>query len=261
MLLRWLLLLLQMLLLLRMFCLHLLRLLRVLLLHLLVSGFVSLLLGRLLVLLLLLLLEFLVVLLLLRVKLVLLLLVFLIRFGVSRVWCRRTFVWLNILGVRWSGRPRNIVVLRMASRFVTSGSRNVVLRPTSRFVISRPRNIVLRTTSLPVACWWMIRRSRLSCRHGPCALEFSGSRSGCDRGPALVHRCPLLWVVARSFFMLSLSSYRRNVLLPLYRFLLRRSTRRDSTVAAVVADAVDCRVIDHGGVVNVVNIGDIDIVY
>jgi hypothetical protein len=135
-LLRWLLLLLQMLLLLRVFCLHLLRLLRVLLLHLLISRLVSLLLGRLLVLLLLLLLEFLMVLLLLGVELVLLLLVFLIRFWVSCAWRSRTFVWLNILGVRWSGRPRNIVVLRMASRFVTSRSRNVVLRPTSRFVIS-----------------------------------------------------------------------------------------------------------------------------
>src|SRR5580692_8240054 len=110
-----------MLLLLSVLCLHVLRLLRVLLFHLLISGFVGLLLGRLLVLLLLLLLEFLVVLLLLRVKLVLLLLVFLIRFRVSCVWCRRTFVGLNILGMRRSRWPRNIVVLRMASRFVTSG--------------------------------------------------------------------------------------------------------------------------------------------
>ena len=169
--LRWLLLLLQMLLLLSMLCLHLLRLLRVLLLHLLGSGFVSFLLGRPLMVLLLLLLEFLVVLLLLRVELVLLLLVLLIRFGVSRVWCRRTFVWLNILGVRWSRWPRNIVVLRMASRFVTSGARNVVLR----------------TTGLLVASWRMIRRSRLSGRHGPSALEFCRLRSGCDRGPTLVH--------------------------------------------------------------------------
>jgi len=185
-LLRWLLLLLQMLLLLSMLLLHLLRLLRVPLLHLLVSGFVGLLLGCPLMVLLLLLLEFLVLLLLLRVKLVLLLLVFLIRFGVSRVWCRRTFVWLNILGMRWSWWPRNIVVPRMASRLGTSRSRGVVFRPTSRFV-TRSRNVVLRTTSLFVAGRRMIWRSCLSRRHSAGALQFSRSRCGCDRGPALVH--------------------------------------------------------------------------
>ena len=132
---RWLLLLLHMLLLLSVFCLHLLRLLRVLLFHLLISRLVSLLLGRSLVILFLLLLEFLMVLLLLRVKLILLLLVFLVLFGVSRVWRSRTFVGLDILGVGRSGRPGNIVVLRM----------------TSLRVISRARNIVLRTTSWPVA--------------------------------------------------------------------------------------------------------------
>ena len=77
----------------------------------------------------------------------------------------------------------------------------------------------------------------------------------------MVHRCPLLWVVAGSFLMLSLSGYGRNVSLSLSRFLFRGSARRDSTVAAVVADAVHRGVVDHGGVVNVVNIGDVDIVY
>jgi hypothetical protein len=76
----------------------------------------------------------------------------------------------------------------------------------------------------------------------------------------LVHCSPLLWVVARSFLMLSLSSYRRSMFLSLNRFLLRRSTRRDSTVAAVVADAVHRGVVDHGGVVNVVDVGDIYVV-
>src|SRR5580692_7405296 len=242
-----------MLLLLSVLCLHVLRLLRVFLFHLLISGFVSLLLGRLLVLLLLLLLELLVLLLLLRVELVLLLLVFLVRFGVSRVWCRRTFVRLNIFGVRWGGRPRNIFVLRMGSRFVSSRSRNVVLRTTSRFVIPRSRNIVLRPTSLLVAMlctgWRMVWRSCLFGRHGAGTLEFCRSRCGCDRRPALVYCSPLLWVVARSFLMLSLSSYRRDVFLSLNRFLFGRRARRDSTVAAVVADAVHRGVIDHGGVV------------
>jgi hypothetical protein len=36
-------------------------------------------------------------------------------------------------------------------------------------------------------CWRMIRRSRLSGRHNSRTLEFCRSRSGGDRGPALVH--------------------------------------------------------------------------
>ena len=198
MLLRWLLLLLQMLLLLSVFCLHLLRLLRVLLLHLLISRFVSLLLGRLLVVLLLLLLEFLVVLLLLRVELVLLLLVFLIRFGVSRVWCRRTFVGLNILGMR----------LEPVAEEHCCSPHGQPLR------YLRRRNIVLRTTSLLVAGWRMIRRSRLSGRHGAGALEVrqvsQWLRPGACPGspmPVAVGCC------ARLLGMLGLSSYRRNVLL------------------------------------------------
>src|SRR5579864_5254509 len=60
--------------------------------------------------------------------------------------------------------------------------------------------------------------------------------------------------------MLSLSSDGWDVSLPCNLFLLRRGTRRDSSVAAVVADPVHGCVIDYGGVVNVVNVGDVDVV-
>ena len=54
--------------------------------------------------------------------------------------------------------------------------------------------------------------------------------------------------------------YRREMSLMSERLLLPRRTRADSTVAAVVADAIHGRPIDHGGVVNVVNGGDVHVV-
>ena len=46
------------------------------------------------------------------------------------------------------------------------------------------------------------------------------------------------------------------------RLLLARWTRADSTVATVVADVIyGDIVIDHRGVVNIVNVSDVDVVY
>src|SRR6266851_573768 len=61
--------------------------------------------------------------------------------------------------------------------------------------------------------------------------------------------------------MLSLNGYRRNMFLMYHRLFLRRWTPVDPAVAAVVADAVHRRVVDHGGVVNVVNVGDVHVVH
>jgi hypothetical protein len=43
--------------------------------------------------------------------------------------------------------------------------------------------------------------------------------------------------------------------------LFRPRTRSDATIAAVVADPVHCGVVDHGGVVYVVNVCDIHVVH
>src|SRR2546425_7002082 len=59
--------------------------------------------------------------------------------------------------------------------------------------------------------------------------------------------------------MLSLIRDRREMSLTRERLLLARRTRADATVAAVVADAVHGGAVDHGGVVNIVNGGDVHI--
>jgi hypothetical protein len=46
-----------------------------------------------------------------------------------------------------------------------------------------------------------------------------------------------------------------------HRLLLRRGTGADSPVTAVIADAVDCGVVDHGRVIDVVNVGDIHVAH
>lgn len=43
--------------------------------------------------------------------------------------------------------------------------------------------------------------------------------------------------------------------------ILTPGTGVDPTIAAVVADPVHCSVVDHRGVVSVVNVGDVDVVY
>ena len=46
-----------------------------------------------------------------------------------------------------------------------------------------------------------------------------------------------------------------------HRLFLSRWTPVDPTVAAVVTDPVHCGVVDHRGVVNIVNLGDVDVVH
>ena len=132
--------------------------------------------------------------------------------------------------------------------------------------IAGARNVVLRTSWWRVGSWLgcgpiggrPIRRSCLSGRYHaaivPCARL--GSRS--DWRLALVHRSPQLSVSAGSLHMLRLSGHRRHVSLMRRRFLLRRWAPVDPPVAAVVADAVH-GVVDHRCVVNVVNLGDVDV--
>src|SRR5579864_335364 len=61
--------------------------------------------------------------------------------------------------------------------------------------------------------------------------------------------------------MLSLSTYWREVSLTLRSLFLVRRARIDPTAAAVVAHAVHGGVVDHGRVVNVVNVGHVHIVH
>src|SRR5512133_2650678 len=61
--------------------------------------------------------------------------------------------------------------------------------------------------------------------------------------------------------MLSLNGHRRDVSLTCRSLFFRPRTRSDPAIATVVADPVHRGVVDHSCVVNVVNGGDVHIVY
>ena len=71
----------------------------------------------------------------------------------------------------------------------------------------------------------------------------------------------LLTITASELAMLSLIRYGREMSLTRERLLLTRRARGNSAVAAVVADMVHGCAIDNGGVVDVVNVGDVHIVH
>jgi hypothetical protein len=61
--------------------------------------------------------------------------------------------------------------------------------------------------------------------------------------------------------MLRLNGYGRNMLLTRRRLFLRPWTRADPTIAAVVADPVHRGAVNHRGVVNIMNVGDVYVVH
>src|SRR5579863_744627 len=131
------------------------------------------------------------------------------------------------------------------------------------------RNIVLGARSLRFGRWLscgmsfgrFIRRSRFFGRYGGVVAKCSRLRSGRDSRLAMIHRSPLLWVGAGSLRMLSLLCYRRDMLLVRRSLLFRVWAGTYSTIAPVVADPVHGRVVDHRGVIRVVNVGDVHVVH
>ena len=246
----------QLLLLLSVFLLHLRCLLLMLLLHLLITLLqllsargVGLLLSGLLLLLrhflmvlLLLLRQLLMVLLLLLCQLLLLLLIFLIQLRVSGVRRWRSRMRRNLLGVsrRSSG---SCVALGSCARLVRSCARLVGGGVLGRGTVRRR----------------MIRRACLrSCYH---SALVKGSRlwSCSDGRPALVYRSSKLWIPASRLHLLILSRDGWNVPGMHRGFFRRRRPSFNSTIAAVVADPVHGDVV-HRRVVNIVNVGDVDVV-
>jgi hypothetical protein len=92
-------------------------------------------------------------------------------------------------------------------------------------------------------------------------FEVSGPWSSCDRRFAVVDGCPLLTITASELAMLNLIRHWGEMSLTRERLLLTRRARGNSAVAAVVADMVHGCAIDNGGVVDVVNVGDVHIVH
>src|SRR5271154_1603233 len=104
-----------------------------------------------------------------------------------------------------------------------------------------------------------VRRSCIPGGHNSPAPQFSRPVCRSNRRLALVHGSAHLRVRAGLLHVLRLSGYGRDVPLVRSRFFLWRGTRGDAAIAAVVADSVDCGVVNHLSVVNVVNVSDIDV--
>src|SRR5438270_3404335 len=98
--------------------------------------------------------------------------------------------------------------------------------------------------------WRLIRRPCLLGRYHRTVFEGSRFRGSCDWWFAMVRRSSQLRLRPSSLGMLSLNRDRRNMSLMCDSLLLRRWTRIDPPITAVVADPVHRRIV-HGGVVNI----------
>jgi hypothetical protein len=106
--------------------------------------------------------------------------------------------------------------------------------------------------------WRIVGAACLSGWHA--VFEVSGPWSGCDRRPSVIHGGALLTIHSRELAMLSLIRYWREMSLTSEGLLLVRRPRGYAAVATIEADAIVVPV-DHGGVVNIVNVGDVHVVY
>ena len=107
----------------------------------------------------------------------------------------------------------------------------------------------------------MIRRSCFFSWYDSTVVKCCRPGSSCDGGPSVVCRGPKFRIGSCRLHVLSLSAYWRDVSLTLRSLFLPRRTRIDTTVAAVVADAIHGPVVDHGRVVNVAYVGHVHIVH
>jgi len=154
-------------------------------------------------------------------------------------------------------------LLRSARR-----TRHIIARCCCAFLRSaRSGGAVRCMRSRRLGCWLscgtlVCRLIRRSCLFGwYTGAKCSRFRSGCDCRLALVHGNPLLRVRASRLFMLSLCGYGSDMFLVDCRLLLSGRTRCDPTGTAVVADPVHRRIVDHCGVVGVVNVGDVHVIH
>src|SRR5208337_3091789 len=86
-------------------------------------------------------------------------------------------------------------------------------------------------------------------------------RSSSDCRFAMIHGSPLLRVRTGRLRMLSLNGYSRNMFLTCGSLIFGPRTRADPASAAVVADPVHRGAVNHRGVVDVVNLGDVHVVH
>src|SRR6266481_5294796 len=106
-----------------------------------------------------------------------------------------------------------------------------------------------------------MRRSCFFGRYDSALVKCTRPGSSCDGRSSVVGRRTQFRIGSCRLQMLSLSTYWRDVSLALRSLLFMRRTCIDPAVTAVVADAVHGSVVDHGRVVNIVNVGDVHVVH
>src|SRR5271157_6110189 len=77
----------------------------------------------------------------------------------------------------------------------------------------------------------------------------------------MVHGSPLLRVRTGRLRMLSLNGYSRNMFLTCRGLIFSPRTRADPAIATIEADPVHRGAVNHRGVVDVVNLGDVHVVH
>ena len=162
-------------------------------------------------------------------------------------------IWFGTAGLRPNVRlgHRRTVGFRLVVRL--RGSSNIVLRMRRRRIDRRLNRGTLD--------WRVIgRTSGFGCHDGAVA-KCSGFRSSSNCRCAMIDRSSLLRVRTRGLRMFRLNGYRWNVFLTSHCFLLGRWAHADPAVATVVADPVHSGTVDHCCVVNVMDDGDVHVVY
>jgi hypothetical protein len=91
------------------------------------------------------------------------------------------------------------------------------------------------------------------------AMKFSGASGGRDGGSSMILRSEEGPIAAGSVLVFPLHAGGLEVMFVIPSLLFVSGTSVDSAMAAVIADAIDGDVVDHGAVVDV-DIGDVDVV-
>ncbi len=170
--------------------------------------------------------------------------------------CRIIWPWRGSVVVRlpfslpgWRMRNIIIIIRRIGVRWVIAIG--------SGRSLGRMRSARVACLSLLRGTYrWIIRHRCILRRNHTGTVEGSWFGSCRYFRPAVVHRRPLRTIVARQLFMLGLHRSRTDVSLACCSFLGSTGPGIDSSLSAVVANTIH-GVVNHRGVVGVVNVGDV----
>src|ERR1035441_10196610 len=121
--------------------------------------------------------------------------------------------------------------------------------------------VLIRTGCRGLILGCLVRRSRLPGGNHSMSAKLRGLRSCSDCRPPVVHGRQECMVGAGSVHMLGLQFHWRPVLLVCRCLFCLGRAGANSTGAAVIADMVHGGVIDHGLVVNIVNVRGVHVIH